>query len=177
MKKDILNRVKKVDFTIQRNFLNTKEKKFSSLDICLKWAPLLAVFALDAFDDESEGKLEKHFVDALTGILILNATVFPLKHIIKRVRPNGKLKSFPSRHTATSFLGSEMLRQSLKEKHPAWSYSGYAVAAGTAVLRLYRNKHWFSDVLTGAAIGVFSVKLAPLIIDKVIYNTNIQPAV
>ena len=26
MKKDILNRVKKVDFTIQRNFLNTKEK-------------------------------------------------------------------------------------------------------------------------------------------------------
>ena len=135
------------------------------------------MFALDAFEDNSEGKLEKHLVEALTGILVLNAAVFPLKHINKRVRPNGKLNSFPSRHTAASFLGSEMLREELKDKYPAWSYSGYAVAAGTAALRLYHNKHWFSDVLTGAVIGILSVKLTPILIDKVIYNTNIQAAV
>ena len=147
------------------------------MDICLKWAPLLSVFALDAFDNNSNDKLEKHLVDAITGMLILNAAVFPLKKIIKRVRPNGQLKSFPSRHTAASFLGSEMLRQELNEKYSAWSYSGYAVAVGTAAMRLYRNKHWFSDVLAGAVLGVISIRLAPQLIDKVIYNTNIQPAV
>jgi hypothetical protein len=178
MKRNILNRIKKTDLNIQKPFLKSKEKKtFSGLDICLKWAPLLAVFALDASEDKTKDKLEKHLIDAITGIILLNAAVFPLKHIIKRRRPSGDLKSFPSRHVAVSFLGSEMLRQELKEKYPIWSYSGYTVAASTAVMRLYRNKHWFSDVLTGAVIGILSVKLTPILIDKIIYSTNIQPAV
>jgi len=178
MKRNILNRVNKIDYKVQLPFLKPKEKKPSSgLDICLKWAPLLSLFALDAFENKSKDKFEKHLIDAAAGIIILNATVYPLKNIVKRVRPNSESKSFPSRHTATSFLGSEMLRQELRDKHPAWSYSGYVVVAGTAVMRLYRNKHWFSDVLTGAVIGVLSAKLTPLLIDKVIYNTNIQPAV
>jgi hypothetical protein len=178
MKRNILNRIEKIDIKIQTPFLKTKEKKPSSfLDICLRWAPLLSLFALDAIEDEPKDKLEKHMIDAVTGIIILNAVVLPLKNIVTRIRPNGSLKSFPSRHTATSFLGSEMLWQELKDKHPAWGYAGYMVAAGTAAMRLYHNKHWFSDVLTGAAIGILSVKLTPMVLDKIIYNTNIQPAV
>ena len=52
------------------------------------------------------------------------------------------------------------------------------VAAGTAAMRIFRNKHRFSDVVTGAvALGVLSVKLTPIVIDKIIYNTDIQAAV
>jgi len=177
MKMNILTPVNKVDLSIQKNFLKPKGKKLSGLDICLKWAPLLAVFALDAFENKSKEKLGKDLVDAGVGILLFNAAVSPLKDSVKRIRPNGKLKSFPSRHTAASFLGAEMFRQELKDKHPVWSYAGYAAAISTATLRLYHNKHWFSDVLTGAAIGVLSAKLSPVLIDKIIYSTNIQPAV
>ena len=112
MKRNSLNRIEKKDLKIQKPFLKPKEKKPSSaLDICLKWAPLLSIFALDAFEDKPTDKLEKHLIDAVTGIIILNAVVFPLKNIAKRIRPDGSLNSFPSRHTATSFLGSEMLWQ------------------------------------------------------------------
>jgi len=39
-------------------------------------------------------------------------------------------------------------------------YGGYAVAAATGILRLYNNKHWFSDVVAGALIGILSARLA-----------------
>src|SRR5690349_22769192 len=38
--------------------------------------------------------------------------------------------------------------------------SGYAVAAATGYLRMYNNKHWFSDVMAGAGIGIASTKIA-----------------
>src|SRR3954469_819311 len=110
MKMNILKRVKNVDLSVQKPFLTpTKKKSSSTFDICLKWAPLVAVFALDALENRSKDKLEKHLIDTITGILILNAAVFPLKKVVNRARPNGESKSFPSRHTAISFLGSEIL--------------------------------------------------------------------
>ena len=53
-----------------------------------------------------------------------------------------------------------MLRQELKENYPLASYSGFAIAAATGVLRLYNNKHWLSDVVGGAVLGVLSAKAA-----------------
>ena len=177
MKKNALNLIQKADFNIQKGFLKPKKKRLSKLDICLKWAPLISLLVLDAFEDNAKEKLAKHIIDAATAGLLLNATVQPLKYIFKRTRPNGQVQSFPSNHAAISFLGSEMLRQELKDKQPVLSYSGYIISATTAVMRMYHNKHWFSDVLTGAALGVLSVKLSPKLMDEVIYNTNIQAVV
>ena len=177
MKMNFLNPVKKADVSIQRELQKLQPKKHFEVDTFLKWVPLITLLVLDAFDKESKGKLEKHIIEAAAAELLLNAAVLPLKNMYMRPRPNGKPKSFPSGHVATSFLGSELLRQELKDKQAVASYAGYVVSAGTAVLRLYHNKHWFSDVLAGAVLGVLSVKLSPWLIDKVIYSTNIQPAV
>jgi membrane-associated phospholipid phosphatase len=177
MKMNFLNPIKKADVSIQRELQKLKPKKHFDVDIFLKWAPLVALFALDALDKKEKDKLEKHLVEAAVAAVLLNAAAQPLKYIYKRPRPNGKPKSFPSAHTATSFLGSELLHQELKERQLALSYTGYVVSAGTAVLRMYHNKHWFSDVLAGAVLGVLSAKLSPRLIDKVIYSTNIQAAV
>src|SRR5690348_3654371 len=177
MKMNFSDPVKKADIHIQRKLQKLRPKEHFNVDTYLKWAPLVALFALDAFGEESKDKLEKHIIEAAAAALLLNAVVLPLKNIYMRPRPNGKPKSFPSNHTATSFLGSELLRQELKDKHLASSYAGYIISAGTAMLRLYHNKHWFSDVLAGAALGILSVKISPWLIDKAIYSTNIQPAV
>lgn len=177
MKVNFLNPIKKADVSIQRELQKLKPKKHFEVDTFLKWAPFVALFTIDAFDKSGKDKLEKHLIEVAAAALLLNAAVQPLKYIYKRPRPNGKSKSFPSAHTATSFLGSELLHQELKDTQPTLSYGGYIISAGTAVLRLYHNKHWFSDVLAGATIGVLAAKLSPRLIDKVIYNTNIQSAV
>lgn len=36
----------------------------------------------------------------------------------------------------------------------------YAVAAGTGFFRMYNNRHWLTDVITGAGIGILSVQVA-----------------
>ena len=38
--------------------------------------------------------------------------------------------------------------------------AGYAVAAGTGFFRMYNNRHWLTDVLAGAGIGILSVQAA-----------------
>ena len=41
-----------------------------------------------------------------------------------------------------------------------YGIAGYTAAVATAYLRMYNNKHWFSDVVAGAGVGIISTKLA-----------------
>ena len=72
-------------------------------------------------------------------------------------RPNGgDYRSFPSGHTIFAFAGAELMRQ---EYGWAWGAGAYGIAATVAFMRMYRNWHWFSDVLFGAGIGVLSANI------------------
>lgn len=44
---------------------------------------------------------------------------------------------------------------------------GYTMATGTGFLRIYNNRHWLTDVITGAGIGIFSVKLSYWLYPKI----------
>ena len=76
-------------------------------------------------------------------------------------RPDGSSRnSFPSGHTATAFMGAEFLRKEYWDVSPWIGVAGYAVAAGTGFFRMYNNRHWLTDVLTGAGIGILSTQAA-----------------
>ena len=96
--------------------------------------------------------------------LILKCIVLPLKKSIRRKRPGilFKFNSFPSSHTATSFAGAEILHHEMRNNLPVVSLAAYPIAITTAALR----KHWFSDVVAGAVIGVVAAKVAYSILDK-----------
>ncbi len=63
----------------------------------------------------------------------------------------GDTQSFPSGHTVVAFATSTILA----EKIDTWwaRVVCYGFAALTAYARLYNDKHWFSDVFFGAALG------------------------
>jgi membrane-associated phospholipid phosphatase len=91
----------------------------------------------------------------------MGATVNILKVTTKVERPDGSSRnSFPSGHAATAFMGAELLRREYQDTSPWIGVAGYAVAAGTGFFRMYNNRHWFTDVLAGAGIGIMSVKAA-----------------
>jgi membrane-associated phospholipid phosphatase len=65
--------------------------------------------------------------------------------------------SFASGHSALAFALATTLGDA---SHSTWVRAGlYVVAAGTAWSRVYDERHWPSDVLLGAALGVTSAKL------------------
>ncbi len=76
---------------------------------------------------------------------------FGLKHSIGRSRPNGEnYLSFPSDHTSTAFTAAAIFGH---HYGPAASEAGYLAASFVAASRLDGNKHYLSDVVTGATIG------------------------
>jgi len=159
--------IKDVDGHIQERFLQRDAPKKTPLDTFLKWSPFLVLFALEAKGLKTKNGIGQQALNIVAGEIILNAAVFPMKTTIRRMRPNGDNdKSFPSRHTATSFLGSAIMHEELKQASPFLSCSGYVIAIITGTLRIYHNKHWFSDVASGALLGILAARLSKKVIEQ-----------
>ena len=104
------------------------------------------------------GNFSEHLAAVLTAYAAEAVMVNGLKYSLCRMRPDGsRANSFPSGHSATAFTGAELVRL---EYGPWWGAGAYLVAAGTGFLRIYNNRHWFTDVLAGAGIGILSANIA-----------------
>ncbi len=66
--------------------------------------------------------------------------------------------SMPSGHTAMAFALATALADEIDN---GWASVGlYAAATATGWSRIHHRRHWLSDVVAGAAVGVVSAKLA-----------------
>lgn len=138
------------------------------IDNYLQFAPAAMVFGLDAFGIKAKHNLRDRTMLFLMSNIITNGTVYSMKSISHQLRPDGsKYNSFPSGHTAEAFANAEFLRQEYKDVSPWYGVAGYAMAATTGYLRMYNNKHWLSDVVTGAGVGIISTKLAYWLYPKI----------
>ena len=131
------------------------------VDNYLQFAPAVLVYTLNVAGIQGKHNLRDRSILYMLSNLFLNTTVRSLKKITNQQRPDGySFNSFPSGHTAEAFASAEFLRQEYKELSPWYGIAGYITAAATGVLRIYNNKHWLSDVVAGAGIGIASTKLS-----------------
>jgi len=74
-----------------------------------------------------------------------------LKFAVRRPRPDGGRNGFPSGHTSAIFASASVLH-----RHYGWKAGvpAYLIASYTGISRLSENKHFPSDVLFGAAVGL-----------------------
>ena len=95
------------------------------------------------------------------------AFVNGIKYTAKEMRPDGSTaNSWPSGHTATAFVGASLLHKEYGlTRSPWWSVAGYGVATATGVMRVLNNRHWISDVMSGAGIGILSTELGYALCD------------
>ena len=91
--------------------------------------------------------------DLLQAHMISGLLTHALKHSVRRTRPNGHKLSFPSGHTSAAFASAAVL-----ERHFGWRVGVpvYAVSAYVAASRVQERKHYLSDVLFGATIGIIA---------------------
>lgn len=101
------------------------------------------------------------------GIMAL--FVNSIKYTAKEMRPDGSTRnSWPSGHTATAFVGATILHKEYGlTRSPWYSVAGYGVATATGVMRVLNNRHWVSDVLSGAGVGIMSGELAYALSDLI----------
>lgn len=92
---------------------------------------------------------------------IMAAFVNGIKYTAKEMRPDGSTaNSWPSGHTATAFVGASLLHKEYGLTRSPWfSVAGYGVATATGVMRVLNNRHWISDVMSGAGIGIMSTEM------------------
>ena len=89
--------------------------------------------------------------DLVVSFVATTAIVGGLKHAIDRKRPNGGAYSFPSGHTAGAFSSVPVIWNHLGAEAGV-SFSVLATMTGLA--RMEENKHFLSDVVAGAALGI-----------------------
>jgi membrane-associated phospholipid phosphatase len=113
------------------------------------------------------------------ALLIASSTVYVIKGLAGRGRPelniknernfalargfrhnNDLYRSFPSGHSAMGFAAAAAVTSETSKWWPSstWYIAPimYGGATMIAASRMYNNKHWASDVVMGAAIGTFA---------------------
>jgi hypothetical protein len=89
--------------------------------------------------------------DLLRAQLVSGVVTQALKYSFGRTRPDGSSHSFPSGHASASFATATVLERQLGWKVGVAAYAAAAYVAGS---RLSENKHYASDVIFGAAVGI-----------------------
>lgn len=128
-------------------------------DNYLQFIPMAAYLSMGAIGLPSRHSIKERLLAGATATVVTLAITEPLKHWVKEERPDKSDRySFPSGHTAISFMGAELIR--LEYDNDTASFCAYVVAAGTWLLRLYNRRHWINDLLAGAGVGIFSARIA-----------------
>ena len=110
--------------------------------------------------DNKHSLVDMTLIYGLSNTLNLGV-VETTKYTTKRMRPDGSdTKSFPSGHTSSAFVAAEFLHQEYGHKSIWISIGGYSCATIIGAGRIIQNRHWVSDVVAGAGIGILSTKMA-----------------
>ncbi|HAC21137.1 MAG TPA: hypothetical protein DCF91_03430 [Porphyromonadaceae bacterium] len=112
------------------------------------------LLTLDRFGIPSANNLIRRVGIFATTSVLSDMVVHRTKKATNVTRPNGEERSFPSQHTSQAFLAASVLHYEYVGSSTTVSALGYATAATVGFLRIARDRHWSSDVLVGAAIGM-----------------------
>jgi len=157
--------LKQVDRSIHSQVDDHVRNKFP-IDDYLQFAPAVGVYGVSLLlpFKAKHSYRDRTFV-MVTSHLIMGGTVQLMKKNIHTTRPDGVgTNSFPSGHTATAFTGAHILFREYRDESLWIGATGYAAAATTGLLRILNDRHWFSDVMAGAGIGILSVEISYLLL-------------
>lgn len=126
-------------------------------DDSIQFLPLAMELGLGFFASHQHNFTDRLLLTA-TGYAVMGATVQTMKCFTAERRPDSDgTNSFPSGHTATAFMGAELVRL---EYGAGWAVAAYGIATLTATMRVVHDRHWFEDVVAGAGIGILSAHIA-----------------
>ena len=152
--------LKEWDNHVKDQVWNSHPHQPNHFDDWLQYMPGFSVYVLNGLGIKGKNNLLDATRMYLISSLAMTVVVQSIKKISSLPRPDGAGKNaFPSGHTSTAFVAAEFLNQEYKDRSPLISAGGYLAASLVGYMRLYNNRHWFKDIISGAGIGIGITKL------------------
>ena len=177
----LIAKSEKTAFRQNYNNPNTKIRLIKTnfhneIDNYTQYLPLALTIGMKIGGVESRSDWPRFWASAATASAIMAGFVNGIKYTASEIRPDGSTRnSWPSGHTATAFLAATILHKEYGlTRSPWYSVGAYTVATATGVMRVLNNRHWISDVLSGAGIGILSVELGYGLMDLLFKNRGLQ---
>jgi len=135
---------------------STAENIFKAGEILGELGPLLGsasiVYATGRLRDAP--RVSHVGMDLIQSLAMAEVLTQALKYSTRRERPDHSGRnSFPSGHAADTFAFATAL-----ERHLGWRYAvpAYVFSSYVAISRLPANRHWLSDAVFGASVGIIA---------------------
>jgi hypothetical protein len=153
------NKIRNIDYNVRNSLERNQAFWHTHVDDYLQFAPAVAAYTMKFCGMESRhNALNMTIIYGLSNLLA-GRIVSLTKIATERERPDySNKRSFPSGHTQTAFVAAEFLHQEFKEQSVWISIGGYSAATFVGFARVRNNRHWVSDVVAGAGIGILSTK-------------------
>lgn len=145
-----------INCAVRDGFSQFNSKKLH-FDDYIQYLPVAGYLGLCATKAKAKHTVPERIVVGVVAYISMAALTNGLKYTIREPRPDSSSRnSFPSGHTATAFTGAELVRAEY-----GWGYglAAYTVATGVAFMRMYNGRHWLTDVLAGASVGIISARI------------------
>lgn len=170
----LIARASKKDFRAARNNFIPKYK--NKVDDYLQYAPLVITTGLNLAGYKGRSNLLRYVSSAAASYGVMAILVNVIKYSAREMRPDGSAaNSFPSGHTATVFAAATIMHKEYGlTRSPWWSVLAYTCATTTGIMRTLNNRHWLSDVLVGAGIGVVSTDIGYMLADLIFKKKGIK---
>lgn len=148
----------------------------TKIDNYTQFSPYAVVVGLKACGYKGRSSWDRLATSMFLSNAAMAVAVNATKYSVKEMRPdNSTRNSFPSGHTATAFVAATVLHKEYGLTRSPWfSAGGYAVAMGTGFMRVLNNRHWISDVMAGAGIGIISTEMGYFLGDLIYGNKGIM---
>ena len=160
--------------------VSSQDKKFRSLrndflpsfqhhiDDFTQLTPVAVMLGMKIAGVKSRSSWGRLAVSDAFAATMMFGTVQGLKNITHVTRPDGSNNhSFPSGHTATAFMAATMLSKEYGHISPWVTVGAYSMATATGLMRIANNKHWLSDVMVGAGVGIITTELGYWLADVI----------
>ena len=159
-----------------RSLRNDYMKSFHRpFDNYTQFLPGAVMLGLKAAGVDSRCSWSRMLVSDAFSVAIMGTVVNTMKNTTHVTRPDGSNNhSFPSGHTATAFMTATMLTKEYGHISPWIGIGAYTIASSTGLMRMANNKHWLSDVLTGAGIGILSTEFGYYIADLLFKDKGVR---
>lgn len=147
----------KLNNSIRDGVADIRGNHYFRADDYIQYLPVASYLGLGAIGIKCKHSFKERFAAGITAYMAMGIIVNTTKYAVREKRPDSNARnSFPSGHTATVFMGAELIR---REYGIGISIGAYAVATSVAFLRIYNDRHWFNDVIAGAGIGILSAEI------------------
>lgn len=144
---------------LQRQIINRYPSYSTSADDFLAVTPAAISLGLGAAGVKGKHPFREQVLLAVVSGLVAQGITTTFKVLSRYPRPDKDgFDSFASGHTTAAFTGATLLHQEYGHRSVWYSVGGYGVATSVATLRMLNNRHWLSDVLFGAGVGIGTTK-------------------